>query len=389
MVRYYCHSKMKLARNIAGTVVIALCACVAGLAQNPSTEPGPVVIRREPLRLTPPETYRFAFQLEPLKQLVMVAPCDGTVQSVDVEVGKNVKLQEPLLRMASTEKQLLLERAIAQQKVADLELDQAKKAGQGIELAEARQQLARADVKLLQWQVEQLAVRAPFEGNVLKVHAQAGQIVKAGDLLVTLADLSKLKVEIPIDRDNVKEGETIKLKVENHTIDSKVDKVQPADPRFERVRDLANSLATAVILLDNPQHKWQVGQAVFAPIVPRNPVTDVATSAVGTNDQGHRRVQIVRQGVVRDIEVDLLGQVGADRIHVSGPFVDGDVVILHSSRELADGTQLRANPNAALPAIADSPSTTQPQVNNAATKPAAKSLEKPMAKEKKAPAAGF
>ena len=305
------------------------------------------------------------------------APCDGTIQSVEAEVGKSVKAQEPLIRLASTERQLLLDRGIAQQKVADLEFDQAKRAGQGGELAEARQQLARADVKLLQWQVEQLVSRAPFEGTVLKVHAQAGQLVKAGDPLVILGDLSKLKVEVPVDREHVKEGEAFKLRVENQTLDSKIDKVHPADPKFERVRDLATSLATATIVLDNPQQKWHVGQAVFTPLVPRNPVTDVATIAVGANEQGHRRVQIVRQGVVRDIEVDLLGQVGAERIHVTGPFIDGDVVILSSSRELADGTQLRANPNAALPAVTDSSAqATTPVVGNNATKSATKPTPK-------------
>ena len=378
----------KTMRGIAAAIVVVAGVVAIGLGQNLPSEPGPVVIRREPLRLTPPETYRFAFQLEPIKQLVLTAPCDGTIQSVEAEVGKSAKAQEALIRLASTERQLLLDRAIAQQKVADLEFDQAKRAGQGSELAEARQQLSRADVKLLQWQVEQLVSRAPFEGTVLKVHVQAGQLVKAGDPLVILADLSKLKVEVPVDREHIKEGEAFKLRVENQTLDSKIDKVHPADPKFERVRDLATSLATATIVLDNPQQKWHVGQAVFAPLVPRNPVTDVATIAVGANEQGHRRVQIVRQGVVRDIEVDLLGQVGAERIHVTGPFIDGDVVILSSSRELTDGTQLRANPNAALPAVADSPAPT-PVVGNNATKSATKPTDKPAAKEKKTPAAGF
>ncbi len=375
-------------RTTAATLIVVGGIAAIGLGQNPSGEPGPVVVHREPLRLMPPETYRFAFQLEPIKQLVITAPCDGTIQSVDAEVGKGVKAQESLVRMASTERQLLLERAIAQQKVADLEFEQAKRAGQGGELADARQQLARADVKLLQWQVEQLASRAPFDGHVLKVHAQVGQLVKTGDPLITLADLSKLKVEIPVDRENVKEGGMFKLRVENQTLDSKVDKLQPADPKFERVRDLATSLATAVIVLDNPQQKWHVGQAVFAPLVPRSPVTEVATSTVGTNEQGRRRVQIVRQGIVRDVEVELLGQVGVERIHVSGPFIDGDVIILSSSRELADGTQLRANPNAALPAVTETP-TSVPAIGSNLAKPTAKAADKPAAKEKKAPAAGF
>jgi hypothetical protein len=203
-----------------------------------------------------------------------------------------------------------------------------------------------------------------------------------------LADLSKLKVEVPVDRENVKEGDAFKLRVENQTLDTKVEKVLPADSKFERVRDLATSLATAIIVLDNSQQKWHVGQAVFTPLVPRQPVTEVATSAVGNNEQGRRRVQIVRQGVVHDVDVELLGQVGAERIHVSGSFIDGDAIILSASRDLVDGTQLRANPNAALPAVAESPAAAQ-AVGGNATKPALKPADKGTTKEKKGPATGF
>ena len=272
----------------------------------------------------------------------------------------------------------MLERTLAHLKVAELEVEAAKKAGQGVELAEARLQADQADVKLLQFQVEQLFARAPFDGYVLKVHVQPGQFVKSGEPLITLADLAQLKVEMPVDRETLKEGDTFKLRVENQTLDTKVDKLLPAEAKFERVRDLATSLATAVIVLDNAARKWQIGQAVFAPLVPRYPVAEVAASAVGTTDKGQRKVQVVRQGIVRDVDVDLLGQVGAERVFVSGSFVEGDVVILSSSRELADGTQLRPNPGAALPA---------PAVNVA--KPGDSPAERPAAAEKKKSVSGF
>ena len=356
---------------VAGLVAVAGAAAI-GLGQNAPVEPGPVVIRRESLRLIAPETYRLPLQLEPIKQLVIAAPCDGTVQSVDAEQGKGVKIQELLVRLEVMERQLMLERALALMKVADLELEPAKKAGQGAELSEARLHAAQADVKLLQFQVEQLSARAPFAGNVLKVHVQPGQFVKYGEPLITLADLAQLKVEMPVDRESLKEGDTFKLRVENQTLDTKVDKLLPAEAKFERVRDLATSLATAVVVLDNGARKWQIGQAVFAPLVPRYPVAEVSASAVGATEKGQRKVQVVRQGIVRDVDVDLLGQVGAERLFVSGAFVEGDVLILTSSRELGDGTQLRPNPGAALPA---------PAVHVA--KPGDQPAEKPAATEKK------
>lgn len=375
---------------LGGTAVagglVALSLAAVGLGQAPQPNEGEstsVVIRREPLRLTPPETYRLALQLEPIQQIDLVAPCDGTVESVDADAGKAVKSQELLVRMSATERQLMLDRSLALLKVAELEIEQAQRTKQNVELAEARLRAAQADAKLLQFQVEQLAGRAPFAGVILKTHVQAGQVVKSGERLVTLADVSRVKVELPVDRELVKAGENLKLRIENQTLDARVEKVLPAEAKFEKTRDLATSLATATIVLDNADAKWHVGQAVFAPLVPKHPVAGVATVAVSVGDNGQRKVQVVRQGMIRDVEVDLAGHVGTERVIVSGAFADGDEVILSSSRELADGTQIRANPSAALPARAV-PATT------AVTPPAAtKPKDTAAAPEKKKSVSGF
>ncbi len=373
----------KLLFRTSVTCLVAI-ACIAAWAwsQNADSEPGAVVIRREPMRLIAPDGYRLPLQLEPVKQLVLAAPCDGTIQSVDAELGKSVNAQVSLVQLESRERTLMLDRSLAQFNVAELELEQAKKAGQGTELAEARLHAAEADVKLLQFHVDQLNQRAPFAGMVIKVHVQPGQFVKAGESLLTLGDVAQLKVDIPVDRETTKEGDSMKLRVENQTLDVAVDKLSPAEAKFERVRDLATSLATTTLVLDNEMRKWHVGQAVFAPLVPRYPVAEVATSAVGTDEKGRRKVQVVRQGIICDVEVNLLGQVGADRIFVSGSFVEGDSLILSMSRALADGTQIRPNPGAVATAkaAAETSSTATTRV---------KSADKPKTSEKKKTTSGF
>jgi len=53
-------------------------------------------------------------------------------------------------------------------------------------------------------------------------------------------------------------------------------------------------------------------------------------------------VQVVRDGFVRDVPVELLGAVGEERTIVTGAFGAGDELIVRSSQELLDGTQLVA-----------------------------------------------
>jgi len=56
---------------------------------------------------------------------------------------------------------------------------------------------------------------------------------------------------------------------------------------------------------------------------------------------GQRKVQVLRELVVRDLPVTLMGSVGVERVFVSGPFADGDEVIYESSHLLADGFPLK------------------------------------------------
>jgi hypothetical protein len=66
---------------------------------------------------------------------------------------------------------------------------------------------------------------------------------------------------------------------------------------------------------------------------------------------GNRKVKVLRDNVIRDVIVRILAKVGTESVFVSARFNEGDEVILSSSRELADGTPLRAV--AARPSAAD------------------------------------
>ena len=53
-----------------------------------------------------------------------------------------------------------------------------------------------------------------------------------------------------------------------------------------------------------------------------------------------RKVQVIRENTVRDIAINVLAPIGADRSYISGPFQASDELILASSQPLEDGTQL-------------------------------------------------
>ena len=319
-----------------------------GAAAQPAS--GQIVIHRRALQLRSPEKYQISMHLEPRQTLRIASPFDGTVKAVLRKPGQKVDSATEIVRMDVTEKQLLLDRAKALYKAAQLEGEQAAaKGGNGEgsiakQLGDARLQAAKAELDLAAFWVEQGTLRAPFSGEVFGVSVADGQVVRMGDPLVLIGDTGVLKVEIPVDRATTQVGQTVAIKVEDKTADAKVEALLPLSARFEPLRDLLPSAAMASAVVQNSSGQLKSGQTVYSPLVPREPIADVPNSCVGNVGDGNHKVQVLRDNVVRDVPVATLAAVGADRSFVSGSFRTGDEVIESSSQELADGTIVRSSP---------------------------------------------
>lgn len=317
----------------------------AGNAVDSSPTDGPekVVIVREALRLTEPDKYQIALYLEPIRAVDLAAPVDGVIRTVHVEPGDALAQQAEAVRLDNTEQELLLKRAEANFRAAQIELRRARGAQDAdlVELAEAKAEAAKADAELARYRLERTGVRAPFAARVFRVTAVAGQVVQAGEALMALGDTSRLKVEIPFDRKAAVEGQQIEIGVQDRTVKATVEHVLPLAERFAPLREIVNSIASAVVVVDNSSDLFKVGETVHVPLIPRHSLAEVPTNALSNTPEGERKVQVVRDNVVRDVRVQLLGQVGSERINVSGPFAEADELIVSTSRELADGTQVR------------------------------------------------
>jgi multidrug efflux pump subunit AcrA (membrane-fusion protein) len=323
------------------TLVPVLAAQVA--VSNPpsggSTDPLQVVIEREPLVLRAPETYKVSLHLDPIRSVEAAARLDGIVESV-VEAGSDtVQAQAEVLRLDSQERKLQLDRAKAALEAARIAQEDA---GQGTSktLATLNAKVAQLDVEIAQHRLDQAIVRAPFEGSVQRVHVVQGEFVRAGQPLATVVDTRQLNVEVPVDRNSVQVGDQIEIQVERQTITATVQGILPLTPAFEPLRDLFESVATAVAVVDNPGGQFKAGQTVYAPMIPRLPVAEIPNEAIDNSQEGTRQVQVIRDGFVRDVTIDLLGAVGEERTVISGRFNTGDELVVRSSEQLLDGTQV-------------------------------------------------
>jgi biotin carboxyl carrier protein len=316
---------------------------------------GQIVIHRQPVHLRGPEKYQISMHLEPREMVRIASPFDGTVKAVLRKLGQKVEPATEIARMDVTAKQLMLERAKALYKIAELEAGQGGGKAESAtaeppiakQIAEARLAAAKADLDLASYWVEQGTLRAPFTGEVFAVGVSEGQVARLGDTLAVVGDTTSLRVEVPVDRAATSVGQGLSIKVEDQVVNGKVDALLPLSPRFEPLRDLLPSAALASVSIKNSEGALKVGQTVYSPLIPRDPVADVPNSCIGNIGDGGHKVQVLRGDTVRDVQIATLAPVGPDRSFVSGTFRDGDELIESTSQELADGTVLHPSMTAA------------------------------------------
>ncbi|HEX2122774.1 MAG TPA: efflux RND transporter periplasmic adaptor subunit, partial [Thermoanaerobaculia bacterium] len=78
-----------------------------------------------------------------------------------------------------------------------------EKAERDVDAARARRASAAAEVRRLEALVEKTIITAPIDGVVVEKAVHAGETVAAGDALVTIADLSRTRVEAEVDEFDV------------------------------------------------------------------------------------------------------------------------------------------------------------------------------------------
>ena len=318
-----------------------------------------LTIKREALALTDPMKYNVPLRTAPAKSIELTSAEDGYVRQVHFKPGEKVSSQQEALRLEDSRQKLVVERARAnlqaakiEQKIADAKKDEDLQA-----LAKARLDAAAADLKIAELELERTIVKVPFPGELFRIHVVAGQFSRAGEPLMTLADTSSLIVEIPVDRTKVKTGTEVELNIENATVKSKIQSLLPPDARFEPLRNMVGSLSSAVVSIDNSKGEFFAGQTVYTKLIPKQPFAQVPTASISNQPDGKRQVQVLRKEVVRDIPVDILTQVGTDKVFVAGPFSDGDELILTSSQPLKDGQQVRPQTASTAAAATTTPGT--------------------------------
>jgi multidrug efflux pump subunit AcrA (membrane-fusion protein) len=331
---------------------------VAAWGQAPKTQ-ATARVETVALELSPPERYQIPLALQPARSVAVIAPADGIVRSLPVPVGAMVRENQDIVQLDRLE-------ATAHLKIAQANLKEAQASVTGQEgshelaITKARVDAAQARVELAQMELDRCTLRAPFPGRMMSYAVSPGQYVAKGATVADLADISSLRVFIPVDRTAVKDGGNLEILVEGKPMTGKIQAILPLPDSYAVLRELATPWAAAWVTIPNPDSKaaLESGERVGNSVLPTSPITVVPNRAIQEGgDSRDSIVQVIRGEYVTAVPVTVLGTVGPERVQVSGPFRPSDAAIVESSVPLLAGTLIRfgAKSDAPVEGVAPKP----------------------------------
>ena len=203
-----------------------------------------------------------------------------------------------------------------------------------LEQAQARLEQARA-------QLDDAALRAPFAGVVTRFAAEPGDFVRAGQVVMSVADPDELEVEVfvrPASAARLAESDPAGVVVQDQGIrlDATVREIGRAEPG--RPVPLVVALDPADVSSVSPGAPVHVllelaGEA--RPTVPLGAVIDPGT--------GYARLFRVDGDRAEEVSVQL-GRLASGWVEIHGPLAPGDRVVVAGQAHLLDGEPVRVLP---------------------------------------------
>ncbi|WP_281225738.1 efflux RND transporter periplasmic adaptor subunit [Flavobacterium aquiphilum] len=152
-----------------------------------------------PVQIDTSFTKQYVSQIRSVRNIEIRAQEKGFLQNIYVDEGQFVKAGQVLFRIMPKVYEAELLRARAEEKAAEIELQNAKTlADKNIvskneqAVAQAKLDQARAEVSLAKLHLSFTEIRAPFDGTIDRIPKKLGSLIDEGELLTSLSDNSNM-----------------------------------------------------------------------------------------------------------------------------------------------------------------------------------------------------
>jgi membrane fusion protein (multidrug efflux system) len=186
-------------KRIVFTGLIALVCLVSCTSKKEEKEEAEKFTVTNPVKIDTSFTREYVSQIRSVRNIEIRAQEKGFLQNIYVDEGQFVRAGQLLFRIMPKMYEAELLKAQAEQKTAEIELQNAKlladknivsKNEQAV--AQAKLQAAKAEVALAKLHLSFTEIRAPFDGTIDRIPLKLGSLIDEGELLTSLSDNSQM-----------------------------------------------------------------------------------------------------------------------------------------------------------------------------------------------------
>lgn len=300
--------------------------------------------------------------VEAVATSIVAAEVGGVVDSFPAKEGRRVKKGELLVRLKTRELELELKGRVAERERIKANLENA-----GKELVRVRrlrennsvpqrtfddamyahralsQSLlaAESQIQTLRYRIEQKTVAAPFDGFVAAEHTQVGQWIQPGGPVVTLVDISRVRVAVDVpERYAVQMLPGARVQV---TVTSLADNVR--EGKIDAILPRGNAMTRTFpvrVILDNPGFAIRAGMEAVATFDLSERFTALMVPKDAVVTAGDRTlVYRVDNARAFPVPIRVEGYQGA-LAAVTGELNAGEMVVIRGNERLMPGQEVAA-----------------------------------------------
>ena len=284
--------------------------------------------------------------LLPNQRLIMKSEIDGVIENIYFDEGDEIVTNKKLLDISTKELSIKLKIALAESKLAEINLNRDEELAKknliaNAQLDQTRTFAERASLnkELAKINLNKSLIKSPLKGTVKTRFVKIGEFVRKGDRLVEILEVDRILVKV-----NISEQEILQIKIGQkvdivlYILENK--KVEGQVKKIGLEADASNRTFPVEIEVDNRERELRPGmlaRATFTQRVNQDQVV-VPRHAIMERDMG-RIVYVVDNGIAVQRKV-AIGITQREKVQVIMGLSKGEKLVIEGHTKLTDGEEI-------------------------------------------------
>jgi membrane fusion protein, multidrug efflux system len=273
------------------------------------------------------ETIMVSGTLKPYEETVLMPEVSGRIVSINLKEGGSVKHGILLVKLFDGDLQAQLNKTEAQLKIAEETLKRQSElikvsgiSQSDFDQAKLEVNSIKADIEVLKVQIRKTEVRAPFDGTIGLRNISLGAQVTPSTDLVTIRDVSQLKLDFSVPEKyskEIKTGTKVKFTVQgdDKKYDASVMATEQgieASTRNLKIRAVVKSKSQSLVPGAFTNVELRLNENSHALLVPtQSIIPQERTKKIIVADEGHAKFITVKTGIRTNSKIEVLTGINA------------------------------------------------------------------------------